>query len=147
MCPGLLQVSILRVNPNPHQCEAGKYSATIGSIDCTLCAPGFYQASSGFDFCLVCPLGTYSSSQGTLNCTQCDSGEYADETGLTVCKRCPSGRFGLVFGSVDAADCIPCGEANSTWIYEQGTHPSCCDWIERLIACVLLTFSWLFVAN
>ena len=87
------------------QCQAGTYTNTTGSSECSLCEDGFYclpvsieNATDNHLLCppgyycpegtgsgwKPCPMGTYRNESGlqrALQCTPCDSGMYCDELG------------------------------------------------------------------
>eukprot|EP00948_MAST-09A_sp_MAST-9A-sp1_P000837 g837.t1 len=98
------------------ECLAGTYSA-LGSGQCSLCEPGFYNDKSGQEVCnKTCTVGKYSlqgfdrcidcipGRAGVLCNTTCGFGNYSYQ-GQVSCSRC---RAGFYSDTVEAGSCKPC---------------------------------------
>jgi hypothetical protein len=88
-------------------CNAGKYSNTVGAISistCTDCEAGKYSNSFGaisISTCTECDAGKYSNTVGSGSCTDCDAGKYSS-SGSIAC--CSSGTM----WTVDKSMCLNC---------------------------------------
>jgi len=104
-------------------CDAGKYSSTVGATSiatCLTCGAGT-KSSAGSSSCTTCDSGQYSaagsssctncgpgkaSSAGSGSCITCDAGQYSPGvSGSDLCGMCPAGTYSLV-GSGSCTDCV-----------------------------------------
>ena len=76
-------------------CEVGKYAVNDNppwARECTPCAAGRHQNSTGASTCIDCAAGRYSTSTGASSCSSlCAAGTYSAR-GATECTNCESGK-------------------------------------------------------
>jgi hypothetical protein len=98
-------------------CEAGKYSDTVGKAECTNCPAGKYSGQGSIS-CTACPAGRYRSSPGAgsvSDCDQCTAGKASHVTGAasaTTCVSCAAGEYSD--GATSRCELCPPGKASST---------------------------------
>jgi hypothetical protein len=102
-------------------CPAGADAVTLGSVNCSSCASGFFNPTPG-QACQACPAGSFSNSvKGSTGCTLCPAGADAPSASFNcsscvvgffnptpghACQACPAGSFSnSVQGSTR---CTPC---------------------------------------
>lgn len=88
-------------------CEAGTYSDTPGSAECTGCPAGQWS-QAGSTTCTNCPAGTYSAT-GSSTCTQCPAGTYS-AAGSSTCTQCSDGTY----STLGSAECTGCPTGSTT---------------------------------
>jgi hypothetical protein len=98
--------SIRSLNPsstiNCTLCNPGKYSATSGLLQCTRCTAGQIATGYGATACVSCSAGTFSSSDG-ISCLSCAAGR-SSSSSASICSDCAAGSY----GSTDRLSCISC---------------------------------------
>lgn len=70
-----------------HMCGPGE-SAGPGSVQCSACSAGKYQANNASSACIDCSPGTYQKAIGFSSCFQCPPTFYVDQYGASQCVLC-----------------------------------------------------------
>jgi sugar lactone lactonase YvrE len=99
-------------------CPAGAAAARSGSVNCTLCASGFFSPSPGQP-CQSCTPGFYSNSlTGSTGCTACPAGTYISSAGALIssCIPCPDGTASGAIGASSFLTCQPCPSGASVGV-------------------------------
>ena len=91
-------------------CPSGSVQAAKLAIyqECTSCAAGTYQASTGQTACDSCPSGKYAMGEGNAECTDCPAGRHQPLEGQSLdisCLYCDAGKFSSVAGSATCTAC------------------------------------------
>ena len=84
-----------------NECFGGRYSASHGAVECTLCAPGTYTNSTQSTSCAFCEPGSAVSWSGASECPRCRPGFFASAKGSLVCLGCLPGYISTKFGTVE----------------------------------------------
>ena len=99
------------------KCMAGKYSQDVGLTHrglCKNCEAGYFSKSPGSLNCTACAPGRATRTGKTNEtCMACARGMYQDEAGRGLCKNCEAGYFSTSPGSVKCTACAP-GRATRT---------------------------------
>ena len=66
-------------------CSAGS-SSIPGSLDCTMCSPGYYAPIEASSSCYACAVGEVCEDPGCTKCYECDKQYYISDG---KCVRCP----------------------------------------------------------
>lgn len=107
------------------ECELGQYAST-GSVVCTDCEPGKYNAYDPARPCSMCAVGRYADS-GATECIVCGSGRSdADMDPSTECIRCLPGTFAWL-GKSGPDGCAPCvtGKYDNDFYLETSATTPC----------------------
>eukprot|EP00929_Paragymnodinium_shiwhaense_P072005 TRINITY_DN3655_c0_g1_i3.p1 TRINITY_DN3655_c0_g1~~TRINITY_DN3655_c0_g1_i3.p1 ORF type:complete len:1055 (+),score=66.82 TRINITY_DN3655_c0_g1_i3:179-3343(+) len=75
-------------------CDAGRFSDSLGQTQCQSCGSGRYAASRGMSTCDSCPVGFITEGTGETNSTGCvcEQGQYLSQgqrDGTSTCQACP----------------------------------------------------------
>ena len=98
-------------------CEAGTYSAVIGSTNCTSCLKGHFQNQVGHSTCFPCPTGTFSPREMSIVCSNCSAGLFTFASASTHCSTCIRGKYAVPTGCLNCSSgfysdgfgtCVPC---------------------------------------
>ena len=129
-------------------CEAGKYSASTGRLNCSACMASKYSFARQIS-CYDCPANSTSSmgaksladckcmdgmaarfspAQDSIVCTPCDAGTFMVRStdGDTWCDACPAGKFSPVnSNSIANCSCAPNLYRNFSLVDEWNSAESC----------------------
>ena len=84
-------------------CPAGSFS-TLGSLDCTVCSPGYYAPNENSSSCRACQAGKICEDQGCIECSSCPAGSFSIP-GSSNCTLCSPGYYAPIEGS---SSCYAC---------------------------------------
>ena len=73
------------------QCSAGKFSTSIGAVECQMCVSGKYSLQ-GATVCVCCTAGTFSL-EGVSTCEPCIAGKFSVSDEAKECQNCVSGKY------------------------------------------------------
>lgn len=88
-------------------CEAGRFAATSGCIECTIC-PNGTASTGGSSSCPTCPAGRFAD-EGSALCERCLAGRAAG-AGSSFCELCTAGRA----AAAESEACTICPAGTST---------------------------------
>merc|ERR1719502_786315 len=90
--------------PTCQACQAGSYS--VGTEQCTLCAPGRHQDQAAQTECIDCAPGYIAPTEGYANCHTCGADGMEPNAKQTACSLCPAGSV-ATDGMAACVDCTP----------------------------------------
>lgn len=121
-------------------CGPGEFSATPGSIACSLCPGGTFSTVVGATSsteCVRCAAGSYTEAAGSISCTPCPAGTYSTRAGASssaFCLFCAAGTWSSTLGSNSSDACVPCEAGTYSAVVAAASISTC-------IACVEGTYS------
>jgi hypothetical protein len=91
------------------ECAAGRFQSSSGKDACQMCTCGRYQPATGQISCITCPAGRFlPDSQGTTACIECEAGKYQEwGSGECSCSTCEPGKYQASTGQASCIDCSP----------------------------------------
>eukprot|EP00043_Microstomoeca_roanoka_P011754 m.111176 g.111176 ORF g.111176 m.111176 type:complete len:1347 (+) comp15284_c1_seq9:262-4302(+) len=104
VCPVGHRCPINTCEPIP--CAPGQYQAYTGYAYCQSCFRGKYQFESGKTFCYSCPAGSYQPNAGQTSCLSCPAGSFQDSPGQPDCKACSPGSYSGTTGRNYCYTCL-----------------------------------------
>ena len=89
-------------------CEAGKYTAALGSAICQACPVNTVSAIASDEITdCVCNVG-WTGTGGDSLCTACVAGKYKSSIGSAACENCIAGTDSTITGAIAAEMCLNC---------------------------------------